>query len=197
MKKRQFLASSMTMVLGTSALPVLVSQAADNRAVEEQVILTLAGAIDRTNRGKSDAMLDQLMHKNNIHFERAFDFTMSSLLKLSAVTISPTMEYDEKPHHLTGPRLLDVLNFAGIKKNRPTKIIFHAVDGYSPECSFNLVKKYDFIVATHMDGKLLSIGGFGPLFAIYDADRILEIMQKPLSQRFPICPWGLYCIEIV
>jgi len=51
-------------------------------------------------------------------------------------------------------------------------------------------------VATHLDGKLLNIGGFGPLFAIYDADRIPELANKPLNQRFTACPWGLYCIEV-
>ncbi len=196
MKKRRFLTNSMAMLFGAGTLPSTGSLAATSGQREELVILTVTGAIDNTNRGKSDDVLDQLMHAHGVHFDRAFELTLSALLKLPAVSISPTMEYDGKIHQLTGPRLLDVLDLVGIKKANPTKIIFHGIDGYSPEFSFDLVKKYDFVVATHIDGKLLSMGGFGPLFALYDADRIPEIMQKPLAQRFSGCAWGLYCVVV-
>jgi hypothetical protein len=106
------------------------------------------------------------------------------------------MEYDTQVHALRGPRLLDVLNVVGIKNAGTTKILFHGIDGYSPEITFDQARNYNFIVATHLDGKLLNIGGFGPLFAIYDADRIPELANKPLNQRFTACPWGLYCIEV-
>jgi hypothetical protein len=106
------------------------------------------------------------------------------------------MEYDARAHKLSGPRLIDVLHVTGIKKTNATKIVFHGIDGYSPEISVDTAQRYNFILATHIDDKLLSIGGFGPLFAIYDADRIPEIAQMPLNQRFTTCPWGLYCIEI-
>jgi hypothetical protein len=196
MKKRQFLSRSVGMLIGAAGLTASQSQAATAAKSEHQTVLTLTGAIDHTNRGRFDEVLDQLMHKHGIHFERAFDFTLADLAKLPAVSINPTMEYDAKLHRLTGPRLADVLNAAGISKEKPTKIILHGIDGYSPEITLAQALADNFIVATHLDGKLLHIGGFGPLFAIYDADRITEIAAKPLSQRFSVCPWGLYCIEL-
>lgn len=197
MKKRQFLSDSFAMLAGAAGLSVTPGYAATGLETNSQVILTLTGAIDRTNRGGSDDVIDQLMHKHGIHFERAYCFTLADLQKLPVVQIRPTMEYDGKPHQLSGPRLSDVLDVAGIKKNHPEKMIMHGIDGYAPQHTLAQAAKLNFVIATHMDGKLLSIGGFGPLFALYDADRIPDIAQKPLNQRFANCPWGLYCIEIV
>ena len=52
------------------------------------------------------------------------------------------------------------------------------------------------IVATTLDGAPMSIGGLGPLWAVYDADRLADFKDKPLKQRFALCPWGLYFIEV-
>jgi hypothetical protein len=202
MKKRQFLSNAMALLLGAAGATTMTASSASNTKQVEaqadaQVILTVTGAIEKANRGKCDPMMDQLMHKQGIHFEHAFQFTLADLEKLPVVTIHPTMEYDARAHKLSGPRLIDVLNVGGIKKTNPTKIVLHGVDGYSPEITIELAQKYNFILATHIDDQLLSIGGFGPLFALYDADRIPEIAQKPLAQRFANCPWGLYCMEIV
>jgi len=192
--RRQFLTNSFSLLLGATGMAAQSTFAAPAKA-DQQVILTLTGALDRTNRPKMDGVLDQLMHKHGIQFERAFSLRLADLEKLPALTINPTMEYDAKVHQLKGPALLDVLNLAGISKARPARLLLHGIDGYSPEISFD--KAHNFIVATHLDGQLLAVGGFGPLFAIVDADRIPELAQKPLPQRFADCPWGLYCIEVV
>jgi hypothetical protein len=47
-----------------------------------------------------------------------------------------------------------------------------------------------------MDGKPMPLGGLGPLWAIYDADNIPELAAKPLKERFVLCPWGLYQIQV-
>ena len=52
------------------------------------------------------------------------------------------------------------------------------------------------IVATSVDGVPLGIGGLGPLWAVYDADRLPDFKDRPLQQRFALCPWGLYLIEV-
>jgi hypothetical protein len=58
------------------------------------------------------------------------------------------------------------------------------------------VRAWKFIVATHMDGKPMPLGGLGPLWAIYDADNIPQLAAKPLKDRFVLCPWGLYHIQV-
>ncbi|PRC92714.1 molybdopterin-dependent oxidoreductase [Solimicrobium silvestre] len=195
MEKRQFLSSGL--VLGTLLIPTLKEASATIQNASAQIILTITGDIKHVNRDKSDVVKDQLMHKQGVHFERAYTFALSDLENLRAKTISPTLEYDARIHQLSGPRLMDVLELVGVNKTKHSSIIFHGIDGYSPEISLALAEKYDYILATKLDGQLLSVGGFGPLFAIYDADRLTEIAQKPLNQRFDKCPWGLYCIEVV
>jgi hypothetical protein len=201
MKKRQFLSTATASIagaLGTLAVSLDVRAAA--KGVSEAAmptVLTITGAIQRSNRGPTDAVVDQMMHKQNVQFSSAFAFDLAALARLPAVTINPTLEYDSKPHQLRGPRLADVLDMLGASKAPETQIVFHSVDGYMPQLSFAQLRKYGYILATHIDGKPMSIGGFGPIFAIYDADRIAEQAQKPLNQRFALCPWGLYCIEVV
>ena len=199
MKKRQFIstaAASIAGVLGASALPVFAA-AASAKEGSGPAVLSIAGAIEHSNRGPTNAVIDQMMHKQNVQFKSAFAFDLAALEKLPAATINPTLEYDGKAHQLRGPRLAAVLDMLGASKAADTQIVFHSVDGYMPQVSFDLLRKYDYILATQIDGMPLSIGGFGPIFAIYDADRIPELAQKPLAQRFALCPWGLYCIEVV
>lgn len=195
MKKRTFLSCSAAFILGaaTSAHAAVLAPGAKDR----EVILTIIGAIGKSNRGKSDDVVDQLMHKHGIHFTQAFTFTLAELQNLPALTIHPTIEYDGKMHELRGPRLMDVLNLAGLLPKKARSLVFHGIDGYSPEVGFDQAQKTNYIVATHFDGKLLPVGGLGPLFLIYDADHHAEAKQKPLPQRFVSCPWGLYCIEVV
>jgi len=197
MKKRQFLTSAAGLVVGAIGSSINSAHAlASKEKNDSQVILTIAGEIKSTNRGALDPVKDQLMHKRGIQFNKAHTFTLSDLERLPSKTINPTMEYDARVHKLSGPRLIDVLTKVGITNSKDVNILMYGIDGYSPQVSLFNVQKYDFILATRIDGELLSIGGFGPLFALYDADRINEFAKKPLNQRFPGCPWGLYCIEV-
>jgi hypothetical protein len=71
-----------------------------------------------------------------------------------------------------------------------------AVDGYVVLTTLDNIRAWRFIVATHMDGKPMPLGGLGPLWAIYDADKIPELATKPLKDRFVLSPWGLYQIQV-
>jgi hypothetical protein len=199
MEKRQFLKSTAGLLAGAGSVlsgSMSSAHAAADKKEVSQTILTIVGDVLKTNRGSLDPVKDQLMYKRGIQFNKGFTFDLGALEKLRSKTISPTMEYDARVHKLSGPRLLDVLTEVGFINSKNVSILMHGIDGYSPEVTLAEVKKYDFILATQIDGQLLSIGGFGPLFGIYDADRIEELTKKPLNQRFLKCPWGLYCIEV-
>ena len=92
--------------------------------------------------------------------------------------------------------LADVLKASGVKANDKTTVFLRAVDGYAAQVTAAEIAKYRFIVATHMDGQPLSLGGLGPLWAVYDADRFPEMAAKPLPARFAWCPWATYHIEV-
>lgn len=189
MHKRQFLGTAAL----AGALPIAhAAQPADRGPA----LLTVTGAIGRHNRGALDTVLDQMMHKQQVKFDQAYAFDYATLLQLPAQTIRPTLEYDARPHLLRGPLLLDVLAQAGARVGDTTVLVLRAVDGYNVDLSGLHARRRRFIVATHIDGKPMPLGGLGPLWAVYDADQVPEMAALPLAQRFTACPWALYHIEV-
>ncbi len=166
MNKRDFLAAA---ALGSAAVPAL-AQGKSPGTGRTPALLTVTGAIGKTNRGPFDPVVDQMMGKQKIAFDKAYTFDFATLAALPSVTIKPTLEYDNKPHALRGPLLADVLKAAQVSPNA-TKLAMRAVDGYSPAISIADARKYRFIVALYLDGKPMALGGLGPLWGIYDADR--------------------------
>ena len=67
---------------------------------------------------------------------------------------------------------------------------------HDPTLAGNLFRKYRFIVATHLDGKPMPLGGLGPLWAIFDADRFPDMAARKVTERFALCPWALYHIDL-
>ena len=191
MDKRRFLVAS---ALGAVVAPSLAAGAASSRTGPG--LLTVTGAIARSNRGAIDPALDQLMVKHGRTFDQAWEFDAAMLARLPAVTIQPTLEYDAKPHKLSGPLLVAVLGAAGVAANAAVTLTLRAIDGYAVAVSLADASRYRMIVATAVDGRPMSLGGLGPLWAVYDADRIAEFADKPLKQRFALSPWGLYYIEV-
>jgi hypothetical protein len=192
MKKRQFLGSAA--LAGIAAAVAVPARAATKGA--GPALLTISGAIDKPNRGKLEPVRDQMMYKQKVDFDKAHAFDFAAIAALPAITIKPTLEYDGKPHTLSGPLLLDVVKAAGGKFNDNSKLLLRAVDGYVAGVTVAQARAQRYIVATHIDGAAMALGGLGPLWAIYDADKVPEMAGKPLPERFGSCPWALYHIEV-
>jgi hypothetical protein len=190
MKKRQFLGA----VAAAGALPSL--GAAASKAERSPTLLTVTGAIAKPNRGSFDRVTDQMMHRQRLTFDKAFTFDFAALLALPAITIKPTLEYDGRQHTLSGPLLVDVLKAAGALTGENSNLILRAVDGYATAVALARARAQRYIVATHLDGVPMALGGLGPLWAIYDADRVPEMANRPVGERFTTCPWALYHIEV-
>jgi hypothetical protein len=191
MDKRSFLSA---VVLGATA-PAFAS-APKSVNGDGPALLTVTGAIGKGNRGPLDPALDQLMKKQGLKFDKAYAFNFAMLASLPAVTIKPTLEYDAKSHVLSGPLLVDVIKATGAAMPDKARLLLRAIDGYGVSVSLADVQKYRFIVATAIDGKAIPLGGLGPLWAVYDADRFRDMAAKPVNERFALCPWGLYHIEV-
>ena len=190
MNKRDFLTAA---ALAPAALPAMAQGVAGSR--RSPVLLTVTGAIGKTNRGPLDPVLDQMMARQKIAFDKAYGFDYPALAALPAVTIRPTLEYDGKVHTLRGPLLTTVLKAVRASSERGT-LAMRAVDGYSPAISVADARKYRFIVATTLDGRPMPLGGLGPLWAVYEPDRFADMAGKPLDQRFAKCPWAVYYIDV-
>jgi hypothetical protein len=197
MKKRNFLHAALTGAVA-SAGPTAIPAYAQNgpKASSGPILLTVSGLIGAGNRGALDPALDQMMAKQKIGFSkaRAFDFAM--LTAMTAVTIRPTLEYDNKQHALRGPLLMDVMKASGVKPTEKTALLLRAVDGYAVLIRVAEVLKRRFILATHLDDRPMALGGLGPLWAVYDADRFPDMTAKPMSERFSSCPWATYHVEV-
>jgi hypothetical protein len=193
MNKRQFLSAA-----AAGALPLAGrAPAASLPALPDgPALLTVTGNLAHANRGPFDPVLDQMMHKHGVSFRKAYVFDDAALRALPAQTIRPTLEYDGKTHSLRGPLLVDVLARAGARLDDKTVLVLRAVDGYNVELPLAQARARRFIAATHVDGKPMPLGGLGPLWAVYDADRVPEAAAQPLAQRFAACPWALYHIEV-
>jgi len=189
MEKRTFLA---TLALA-GATPSLTMA---KNAGRGPTLLTVTGAVPHANRGKFDPVADQMMFKQKLSFDKAWTFDYAALAALPAVTIRPTLEYDSKVHMLAGPLLTDVLKTAGVALTDSTRITLRAVDGYAAAITGAQARRQRFIVATQMDGAPMALGGLGPLWSVYDADRVPEMVARPVAERFGSCPWALYHINV-
>jgi hypothetical protein len=189
MHKRQFLAAT----LGAASLPAL-AQGNAAKGLGGPTLLTVTGAVT-ANRGPFDPVLDQLMAKQKLTFDKAHAFDFAALAALPATTIQPTLEYDKKARKLSGPLLTDVLKAAGVTGDK-YKLATRAIDGYAPMLTLADARKYRYIVATHLEGQPLPLGGLGPLWVVLDADRFPDMAAKPVDQRFAQCPWGLFHIDV-
>ena len=103
MHKRRFLGAAALGAAG-AALP-LASPGAARAGPTGPGLLTVSGAIGRSNRGPFDPALDQLLAKHGVRFDRAWVFDAAMLARLPAVSIQPTLEYDAQVHRLSGPLL--------------------------------------------------------------------------------------------
>ncbi|RZA35367.1 MAG: molybdopterin-dependent oxidoreductase [Lysobacteraceae bacterium] len=191
MDKRHFLGAA----LASGALPAFAA-AAPAGGLAGPALLTITGNIQRSNRGPLDAVRDQMMVKQRLAFSRAFALDFAAISALPSRTIRPTLEYDGKPHALRGPLLLDVLALAGTRPGEDSKLLLRAVDGYAVAVPMGQLRAWKFIVATHLDGQPMALGGLGPLWAVYDADRVPEMAARPVKERFGACPWALYHIDV-
>ncbi|MES2899683.1 MAG: molybdopterin-dependent oxidoreductase [Pseudomonadota bacterium] len=193
MNKRHFLGAA---ALGATSLASSATPSQRGGAVGP-ALLTVTGAIAKTNRGAFDPTQDILMGKHKLQFQRAWTFDFANLAAMPALTIRPSLEYDGKAHSLKGPLLSEVLARAGAVGADGTKIVLRAIDGYAAIVTMGQLRKEKMIIATHLDGAPMALGALGPLWAVLDADRIPERAAMPLASRFGGCPWALYHIDVI
>ena len=191
MNKRHFL-------LAATAAGVLPAAASTFASTPKSgpVLLTVGGSITKGNRGPVDSTLDQLMVRHGVKFPTALALDSERLQRLPKISIRPTLEYDNKQHTLAGPLLTTVLGEAGVDLRPSVRVGLRAVDGYNVLINLAEIESYRMIIATHADDQPLTLGGLGPQWAVYDADSLPAFKDKPVKERFALCPWGLYYIDV-
>jgi len=200
MKKRRLLTAGM---LGLSSLAIAAHDKKSNKSVDcttnvvsvqGPVLLTITGAIGKANRGALDPAFDRMMYKQKLQFNRGYVFDFAALQALPQKTIRPTLEYDGKQHVISGPLLMDVLVASGAQA--ATEVLMRALDGYTVQVAVTELRQYRHVLATHLDGKPMPVGGLGALWVVYEPEGFPDMMARPLSMRFALCPWAVYHMEV-
>lgn len=197
MNKRDLLRAAMTGAVASAGATALTAHAQNGpKGSAGPILLTVSGLIGTGNRGAMDPALDQMMVKHKVSFSKAHAFDFAALTSMPAVTLKPTLEYDNKQHVLRGPLLMDVMKACGVNATDKTALLVRAVDGYAVLIAVPEATQRGFVVATHLDDRPMALGGLGPLWAVYDADKFPDMLAKPVTQRFALCPWATYHIEV-
>ena len=76
------------------------------------------------------------------------------------------------------------------------RVGIRAIDGYRIEITSADIAAYRMILATHLDDRPLPLGGLGPQWAVFDPAAVPALRDKPLKERFALCPWGVYYIDL-
>lgn len=202
---RRTLFSAGTAALGALVLPA----AAQAKTVStrtcvfdglQPVALSISGPGVQANRGPVDVTRDRMLIVHGHRFDSAWACGLDAINSLETARITTTVEYDGKPHELRGPLLQTLLQAAGIDLARAMAaghwLLLQGVDGYRAQMPLADAIRWEMLLATHMDGHPLAMGGLGPLWAMYASEKIAELADKPLDQRFARAVWGLYFIEV-
>lgn len=130
------------------------------------VVLTVTGAIDKTNRGPFDPFADVLFGALQETFEKAYALTLDDLAALPQKTVEVGYPNWPGPVTVSGPTLASVLELVGATGS---EVLVQAVDGYAPSFKISEVKAGTFVLATAQGGTPLALGGRGPVWLVFPA----------------------------
>lgn len=140
------------------------------------VMLTVTGAVDRTNRGPSDPAFDVLFTFNEVDFVKAHEFDLDALAALPQTSVRADFPKEGAETTFTGPLLADVLAAAGAEGQAVT---VQAMDGYAVEVPRAELEAKGAVVALARDGKPLGIGSFGPAQLVFPRAERSELAAMP------------------
>lgn len=151
--------------------------------------LTVAGAIDKPNRGPVDPFLDAFFSFHKIEFAKARTFSATDLEALGMKTVQA--RYPDWPKGFTfeGPLLKDVLAAAGAKGSVAR---VRALDDYAADIPVSELDKYPVILALKRDGRYLGLGDRGPAWVIYPREDFEELRGADELKWV----WSAYFIEV-
>lgn len=158
------------------AILLTVVLAATHAAALDQpkgpVILTIAGAVKQPNRDGT----------------AVFDLAMLDALNGRRATMDTPWTQGEV--EFSGPLLREVLKAAGAEGSR---LIFQALNGYSAEVPMSDALSLDTILATRLDGKVMTVRTKGPSMLVYPFDQDRSLFNEKYFAR---SVWQIKQIEV-
>jgi hypothetical protein len=157
----------------------------------DPTVITIIGAIEKTNRGPLDPFQDALLARYSKGFEGAYALSRSDLMSLSQHSVRARYPSWKTDHTFSGPRLADVLAAAG---SRGGSVQIYGLDGYRIAYERTVLEEAEYILALTMDDKPLGMGGFGPTYVMV-SDQSKEAFPdgKPSDDALV---WGAILIDV-
>lgn len=120
--------------------------------------------------------------------QRAHFLDADALAGLAHHDIRADFPVGTTPRVFSGPRLSDLMSAIGAGDAGARLTAF---DGYQVEVTTEMIARHQPIIATHVDGEALAVGGLGPVILVWprQSDDRLEAMNDDLW------PWGVFAIE--
>ncbi|MFK0335349.1 molybdopterin-dependent oxidoreductase [Rhizobium sp. NPDC090275] len=136
------------------------------------VVLTISGTMDEPNVGNTA------------------QFDLAMLEKLQGRTGTMVTPWTDGKRTFSGPLLRAVLDAAHVH-GRTLKVT--ALNDYSADVPVDDATTLDTMLATRVDGKLISVRDKGPLFLIYPFDKQPDIYNEKYFSR---SVWQIKAIEV-
>lgn len=165
------------------------ARAAELAAPSGPVVLTLAGAVAKTNRGPFAAFDDAFIAFREQRFERAAAFDRAMLERLGSATVELKAPSWPRAFRFEGPRLRDLLAAVGAEGRSLTAL---ALDGYAVEITSAELAEEDWIVALSADGRPLAIGGHGPAWLVFPPRHD----GPPTADDDARWPWAVFFLAV-
>lgn len=142
-------------------------------APKGDVVVVITGNISNTNQGDTAV------------------FDMDMLENLPGLSKTLETPWTEEATTFSGPRLQALLREVGAQGS---KLIVKALNDYSAEVPMEDADKFETILATRMNGDLMSVRDKGPLFLIYPFDTNPELFNEKYFSR---SVWQISEVEVV
>lgn len=137
------------------------------------VMLTISGAIERTNVG------------DEAHFDRAM---LNALSQHEARTNTP---WTEQAHDYRGPLMRELLAHVGAQGER---VLVAALNGYDVKIPMDDFVAYDVLLAIERDGEPMPIREYGPLWVLYPFDYHEVLLSEKMRFR---AVWQVMRIDVL
>lgn len=121
----------------------------------------------------------------------AVEYSLDDLDKLTQIKVLTTNEFVDGVKEFSGPLVRDVLGRIGVEGDRTARFI--ATNEYEVAVDVDDFLEYDVILATRMDGALLSRRTKGPIWLIYPISDNPELRDARVNAKLI---WQLENIEV-
>ncbi len=163
-------------VLALAGPGAAVSGAESLPAAADPVLLSVSGAVSRTNASGGVG-------------PRA-EFDRSMLAGLGMQTVRTSTDWTDGVKAFRGPYVRDVLDAAGYRGETVTAT---ALNDYSVEIPVADFERYPVVLAMEMDGEPLTRRDKGPLWIVYPRDEFAELSTAETNAKWI---WQLRSLEV-